>query len=126
VVYRLDRLTRKVLDWAHLIARFREAGTELSVVTGNLHHGMFAAGDLTLNLSVSFAELEHDIIVARLLDAHAARRGRGLRSAGRIPFGYMSDPVTRQLVIHPEEAASVARIFEMAVEASCPQRSQPG
>jgi DNA invertase Pin-like site-specific DNA recombinase len=120
VVHRLDRLTRKVLDWAHLVARFREAGTELSVVTGNLHHGMFAAGDLTLNLSVSFAELEHDIIVARLRDAHAARRSRGLRSAGRIPFGYMSDPVTRQLVIHPEEAASVARIFEMAAEGVMP------
>lgn len=120
VVHRLDRLTRKVLDWARLVAKFREAGTELSVVTGNLHHGMFAAGDLTLNLSVSFAELEHDIIVARLRDAHAARRGRGLRSAGRIPFGYVSDPATRQLVIYPEEAASVARIFEMAAEGVLP------
>jgi site-specific DNA recombinase len=111
---------QKVLDWAHLVARFREAGTELSVVKGNLHHGMFAAGDLTLNLSVSFAELEHDIIVTRLRDAHAARRSRGLRSAGRVPFGYTSDPVTRQLVIHPEEAASVARIFEMAAEGVMP------
>jgi DNA invertase Pin-like site-specific DNA recombinase len=88
VGYRLDRLTRKVLDWARLVAMFREAGTELSVVTGNLHHGMFAAGDLTLNLSVSFfAELERDIIVARLRDAHAARRHRGLRSAGHIRPG---------------------------------------
>jgi site-specific DNA recombinase len=120
VVYRLDRLTRNVLDWARLVARFREAGIEISVVTGNLHHGVYAAGDLLLNLSVVFAEFERDIIVTRLHDAHAARRYRGLRSAGRIPFGYVSDPVTRQLVIHPEEAASVTRIFEMAAEGHLP------
>jgi DNA invertase Pin-like site-specific DNA recombinase len=114
VVYRLDRLTRNVLDWARLVARFREAGTELSVVTGNLDHGVFAAGDLMLNLSAAFAEFERDIIVSRLRDAHAARRHRGLRSAGRVPFGYVSDRTATRRLSMPSCSNELGRQLDSA------------
>jgi site-specific DNA recombinase len=114
VVYRLDRLTRSVLDWAELIGALKRRGTQLSVVSGDLRLGELATSDLLLNLMAAFAEYERELIRDRLRDARAAHRRHGRRSAGRIPFGYRADALSHQLVIEPTEAAVVKDVFERA------------
>lgn len=60
------------------------------------------------------------MIGERLRDARAALRARGLRNAGRVPFGYASDPLSHQLAVKPEQAAIVKRMFEMAAAGTPP------
>lgn len=114
VVFRLDRLTRSVLDWADLIGAFKRRGTQLSVVSGDLRLGELATSDLLLNLMAVFAEYERELIRDRLRDARATHRRHGRRSAGRIPFGYRADALSHQLVVEPTEAEVVKSIFERA------------
>ncbi|MHB8874021.1 MAG: recombinase family protein [Myxococcaceae bacterium] len=120
VVFRLDRLTRSVLDWADLISVFKRRGTQLSVVSGDLGLGELATSDLLLNMMAAFAEFEREMISDRLRDARAAHRRRGIRSGGRIPFGYRADALSHQLVIEPTEAAVVKSIFERAAGGGTP------
>lgn len=120
VVQRLDRLTRSVKDWVELVGTFQEHGVGLSVVAGDLHAGELATSDMVLNMLASFAELEREMIGERLRDARDARRARGLRSAGRVPFGYAADPTTRQLLPAAAEADVVQRFFAMAAAGERP------
>jgi|CXWL01.1.fsa_nt_gi site-specific DNA recombinase len=120
VVHRLDRLTRSVADWARLAGAFKRRGTKLVVVAGDLHLGDLAMSDLVLNVLATFAQFEREIIGERLRDARAGLRRRGLRNAGRIPFGYKADPLSHQLVVQPAEAPVVKRMFEMAAACTPP------
>jgi DNA invertase Pin-like site-specific DNA recombinase len=120
VVHRLDRLTRRVLDWARIQHAFRAHGVAISVVQGDLHGTNDAITQLRLNTLAIFAEFERDMIAERLRDARAARRARGLRVAGQLPLGYVADPATRQLVVAPEEAEIVRRMFADAAEGALP------
>ncbi len=120
VVHRVDRLTRRVSDWATLVGTFRRHHAELSVVAGDFHTGEMAMSDVALNVLATFAEFEREIIGERLRDARAALRAHGLRNAGRVPYGYSSDPLSHQLVPRPERAAVVKRIFEMAADGVLP------
>jgi site-specific DNA recombinase len=96
VVHRLHRLTRSVSDWANLVGTFKRRGTALTIVVGDIHLGDLAMSDLMLNVLGRFAEFEREIIGERLRDARAALRRRGIRNAGRVPFGYSSDPLSHQ------------------------------
>ena len=120
VVHRLDRLTRSVSDWATLVGAFRRRGTQLSVVVGDIHLGDLAFSDLVLNLLATFAQFEREMIGERLRDARAALRAHGIRNAGRIPFGYSSDPLSHQLVVDRKKADIVHRMFEMAASGATP------
>ena len=120
VVHRLDRLTRSVSDWANLVGTFKRRGTQLTIVSGDIHLGELAMSDLVLNVLATFAEFEREIIGERLRDARAALRSRGIRNAGRVPFGYSSDPLSHQLVVQPAEAPVVKRMFEMAAAGAPP------
>lgn len=119
-VHRLDRLTRSVADYTRLVAAFKRRGTRLTIVVGNVHMGELAMSDLVLNILATFAEFEHEIIGERLRDARAALRARGIRNAGRVPFGYSADPLSRQLVVRPQQAAVVKRMFKMAAAGAPP------
>jgi len=66
------------------------------------------------NVLASFGEFERDIIGDRLRESRAARRARGLRSSGRVPFGYQANPATRQLDVHLGEAEIVREFFGRA------------
>jgi hypothetical protein len=68
----------------------------------------------------TFAQFEREIIGERLRDARAGLRRRGLRNAGRVPFGYKADPLSHQLVVQSAEAPVVKRIFEMAAAGAPP------
>ncbi len=120
VVHRLDRLTRSVADWAKLAGAFKRRGTKLVVVAGDIHLGDLAMSDLVLNVLATFAQFEREIIGERLRDARAGMRRRGLRNAGRVPFGYKADPLSHQLVVQPAEAPVVKRMFEMAAAGTPP------
>lgn len=108
LVHRLDRLTRSVRDWANLVGTFKRRGTKLTIVSGDIHLGDLAMSDLVLNVLATFAEFERELIGERLRDARAALRSRGIRNAGRVPFGYSSDPLSHQLVVQHGRALAAA------------------
>lgn len=119
VVHRVDRLSRNLSHFVRLLEFFRRFEVEVSFVDGPVEStGSFAR--LQLNMLGTFAEFELAMISERLTDARRARRERGLRSAGRLPFGYRSDPETRQLVPNPPDAAFVRRCFERAAAGVLP------
>ncbi|TNF24065.1 MAG: recombinase family protein [Deltaproteobacteria bacterium] len=111
VVTRLDRLTRRMADWARLSDWFKRAGVDLVIVDGNAGaSGPLAS--LVNNVVASFAEFERELVSERQRDARGRARARGLRTAGRVPLGYASDPNTKQLVINEREAPIVREFFE--------------
>ena len=114
VVHRFDRLTRSVRDWARLGQFLEEMGVELSVVAGGFHDVGVATSGFVCNLLATFGEFERERIGERLRESRAARSARGLRSSGRVPFGYQSIPASRQLEPHPVEADIVREFFERA------------
>jgi site-specific DNA recombinase len=120
VVHRVDRLSRKLSAFVHLLDFFSQHRVGISFVDGALATSGGALDRLQLSLLSTFAEFEHSMITERLRDAHAARRAQGLRSAGRLPFGYTSSPETKQLVPHPEQAAFVRSCFTRAAAGTLP------
>ena len=114
VVHRLDRLTRNARDWARIQMHLEPRNLGVAVVTGSVQTGTTALAGFQLNMLAAIAEFEREMIADRLRDARAARKQRGLRSAGRVPFGYSSDPHTRQLLIVPSEAEIVRMAFRLA------------
>ncbi|MDQ3037760.1 MAG: recombinase family protein [Myxococcota bacterium] len=114
IVYRLDRLTRKLTDWALLVRMFERFNVGLTIVHGAIDAEAGSLARLQLNLLATFAELERDMICERLADARAAKKARGERAAGRVPLGYAADPQTKQLVIVESEAAVVRWFFTEA------------
>ncbi len=120
VIYRFDRLTRSLADWVKLLEMFERHEVNLSMTTGDLGEPHVATGKLMLNLLATFSEFERGLIRERLRDARAAKRQRGLRSAGLVPFGFASKPATRQLVPVTSECNVVMQVFEKAATGSKP------
>lgn len=121
VVYRLDRFTRKLTDWAELAGLLQQFNVGLTVVQGSVHADGGTLARLQMNVLATFAELERDMIADRLADARAARNARGERSAGRVPLGYTPDPRTKQLVVAETEAATVRWFFSRAAQGEAPR-----
>lgn len=120
VVHRVDRLSRKLSAFVHLLDFFAQLRVGISFVDGALATSGGALDRLQLSLLSTFAEFEHSMISERLRDAHAARRAQGLRSAGRLPFGYTSSLETKQLVPHPQHASFVRSCFARAAGGTLP------
>ena len=87
VVYKVDRLSRSLLDFAKLMERFGKAGASFVSVTQNFSTAD-AMGRLTLNMLMSFAEFEREMIGERTRDKIAAQRRRGKWTGGTVPLGY--------------------------------------
>lgn len=96
LVYRLDRLSRSVVDSVSLLNEFRERGIDLVIVTAP-EIGSTAHDSLILNLLSIFAEFERDLVVKRIADARAALKRRGRRVGGALPETIFSQ-VRAQLV----------------------------
>jgi site-specific DNA recombinase len=120
VVHRLDRLSRTVRDFLELLQEFRSQGIGLSIITMPELSGS-ASDELVLNLISAFAEFEREIIGDRLADARRSLKRQGLRVAGAIPYGYSTNPHTKQLVIVPTEANHVRQMFELAADGKTPR-----
>ena len=113
VVYKVDRLSRSLMDFSRLVELFDQHGVSFVSVTQqfNTTHSM---GRLTLNILLSFAQFEREIISERTRDKMAATRRKGKWSGGHPILGY--DVVERKLVINEAEAACVRQIFELYLE----------
>jgi site-specific DNA recombinase len=118
VVYRIDRLSRNVAQWAELTELFEAHGASLGVVCGALLREGGPMARLQGSMLACFAELERTMTRERIADTRTALRARGLRSAGRVPFGYTAE--RKQLVIHTDEALVVREIFVLAARGVLP------
>lgn len=108
VVYKVDRLTRSLLDFAKLVATFDEAGTSFVSVTQSFNTTT-SMGRLTLNMLLSFAQFEREVTAERIPDKIAASKAKGMWMGGTPPLGYRPDG--RSLAIVEEHAALIRDIF---------------
>ncbi|MAM71819.1 MAG: resolvase [Gammaproteobacteria bacterium] len=108
VVYKVDRLTRSLADFAKLIELFDKHDVSFVSVTQQFNTTS-SMGRLTLNVLLSFAQFEREITGERIRDKLAASKQKGMWMGGVIPLGYDLD--NRQLKINPEEAEKVKLIF---------------
>ncbi|MBC7102824.1 MAG: recombinase family protein [Parvibaculum sp.] len=113
VVYKIDRLSRSLMDFAKLVEVFDRGGVTFVSVTQSFNTTT-SMGRLTLNILLSFAQFEREVIGERIRDKIAASRKRGMWMGGFVPLGY--EVRDRKLVINDAEAATVRMIFERFVE----------
>ena len=113
VVYKVDRLTRSLLDFAKLVEAFDGAGVSFVSVT-QAFNTTTSMGRLTLNMLLSFAQFEREVTAERIRDKIAASKAKGMWMGGIPPLGYRPDG--RTLAIVPEHAAIVADIFRRYLE----------
>ena len=109
VVYKIDRLTRSLADFAQMVAVFDQHDVSFSAVTQQINSAT-SMGRLMLNVLLSFAQFEREVTSERIRDKIAAAKRKGMWMGGVPSIGY--DVVNRQLVVNDAEAAVVRRIFE--------------
>src|SRR3979490_3169203 len=109
VVYKIDRLSRSLMDFSRLVEVFDKHEVTFVSVTQSFNTTT-SMGRLTLNILLSFAQFEREVIGERIRDKFAASRARGMWMGGSVPLGY--DIRDRKLVINEGEAATVRMIFE--------------
>ena len=114
VIYKLDRITRTLLDFVRLMDLFDQYGVSFVAVTQNFDTGD-STGRLILNVLLTFAQFEREIASDRLRDKFSAMRQRGMFVGGNPPFGY--DLVDKRLIINPGEARVVRWMFRRYLEA---------
>ena len=119
VIYRLDRLSRNLRHFTTLFEELGEHSVALEIVTAP-GMGNAAVDKLMLNVMASFAEFERDLAASRIAEARAHLKAHGRRIAGATPFGYSTDPHTKQLVVCDEEASAVVRMFQWAAQGITP------
>lgn len=112
VVYKIDRLSRSLMDFARLVEIFDRNQVTFVSVTQSFNTTT-SMGRLTLNILLSFAQFEREVIGERIRDKIAASRKRGMWMGGFVPLGYCVE--NRKLVIEESEAATVRMIFERFV-----------
>ncbi|MFO8011907.1 MAG: recombinase family protein [Phycisphaerae bacterium] len=110
VVYKVDRLSRSLLDFARLMALFDEHGVSFASVSQPFSTAT-SMGRLTLNVLLSFAQFERETIAERIRDKVAAAKRRGKYTGGPPILGYDVDRDAKRLVVNSEEADLVRRIF---------------
>ena len=115
VVYKIDRLSRSLMDFAKLVEAMEAHGVTFVSVTQSFNTTT-SMGRLTLNILLSFAQFEREVIGERIRDKVAASKARGMWMGGKVPLGY--DVANRKLVVNDAEAARVRRVFEAFVETS--------
>jgi site-specific DNA recombinase len=113
VVYKVDRLTRSLADFAKIVELFDAQHVSFVAVTQQFNTTT-SMGRLTLNVLLSFAQFEREVIGERIRDNVAASKRKGMWMGGTIPMGY--DLRERKLVVNHEEARVVKRIFERYLE----------
>jgi len=113
VVYKVDRLTRSLADFAKIVEVFDAQGVSFVSVT-QAFNTTSSMGRLTLNVLLSFAQFEREVTGERIRDKIAASKAKGMWMGGRPPLGY--DARDQKLVVNEEEAATVRHIFERYLE----------
>ncbi len=116
VVYKIDRLTRSLFDFAKIVETFDAASVSFVSVTQSFNTTT-SMGRLTLNVLLSFAQFEREVTGERIRDKIAASKRKGMFMGGNVPLGY--DLVDHRLLINPgkhrRSARSSTSSFDMAV-----------
>jgi len=108
VVYKVDRLTRSLLDFAKLVEAFDKAGTSFVSITQSFNTTT-SMGRLTLNMLLSFAQFEREVTAERIRDKITASKAKGMWMGGTPPLGYRPDG--RSLAIVEEHAEIIREIY---------------
>lgn len=115
VVYKVDRLTRSLADFAKMVEILDNAGASFVSVT-QAFNTTNSMGRLTLNVLLSFAQFEREVISERIKDKVAASKARGMWMGGPVPLGYRVED--RKLVVVPTEAETVRHIMRRYLESA--------
>jgi DNA invertase Pin-like site-specific DNA recombinase len=116
VVYKIDRLTRSLADFARIVERFDARGISFVSVT-QAFNTTSSMGRLTLNVLLSFAQFEREVTGERIRDKIAASKAKGMWMGGMLPLGYdLPAPGTRTLLVNDAEAKVVRAIFARYLE----------
>ncbi|MEY8120363.1 recombinase family protein [Falsihalocynthiibacter sp. BN13B15] len=110
VVYKIDRLTRSLGDFARLVDRLDAANASFVSVTQSFNTAT-SMGRLTLNVLLSFAQFEREVTAERIRDKIAASKRKGMWMGGMVPLGY--NAAGRTLEINGEEAETIRTLFEL-------------
>jgi len=113
VVYKVDRLTRSLMDFARMVELFDGNGVSFVSVTQQFNTTT-SIGRLTLNVLLSFAQFEREVTGERIRDKVAASKKKGLWMGGLVPLGY--DLKDRALIINESEAEAVRTLFRLYLE----------
>ena len=116
VVYKVDRLTRSLADFAKIVERSKDRSVSFVSVTQQFNTTT-SMGRLTLNVLLSFAQFEREVTGERIRDKIAASKRKGMWMGGVVPMGY--DLEDRHLVVNPEEARRVKEIYEAYLAEGC-------
>ena len=119
VVYKVDRLTRSLADFAKIVETFDKQGISFVSVTQQFNTTT-SMGRLTLNVLLSFAQFEREVTGERIRDKIAASKRKGMWMGGVVPLGY--ELHDRNLVVHPPDADAVKQIFELYLKLGCVSR----
>jgi DNA invertase Pin-like site-specific DNA recombinase len=118
IVYKLDRISRSILDFSSMMVKFEACRVEFVSSTEKFDTSS-PMGRAMLNICIVFAQLERETIQKRVADAYFARSQKSFYMGGRIPYGFMLEPIvidrvrTARYIINPKEVAVVRLIFEM-------------
>ncbi len=121
ICYKLDRVSRSILDFATMMDEFQRYGVEFVSYTEKFDTST-PMGRAMLNICIVFAQLERETIQQRVTDAYCARSRRGFYMGGRVPYGYKLEPYqidgkrTSHYVLDEEEAEVIRLIYSMYAE----------
>lgn len=115
LVYKVDRLSRSLLDFTKLVEVFDQCGVSFVSITQSFNTST-AMGKLVLNILLSFAEFERAIIAERVRDKIAGAKRKGKFTGGTPVLGYDVNPDSHKLVVNPNEARIVRNIFKRFAE----------
>jgi len=121
VVYKVDRLTRSLADFAKIVEQFDKQGISFVSVTQQFNTTT-SMGRLTLNVLLSFAQFEREVTGERIRDKIAATKRKGMWMGGVVPLGYDLDD--RHLVLNPAEAEQVQEIYQLYLKLGCVTKLQ--
>jgi site-specific DNA recombinase len=116
VVYKVDRLTRSLADFARIVQVFDSRNMSFVSITQQFNTTS-SMGRLTLNVLLSFAQFEREVTGERIRDKIAASKRKGMWMGGRVPLGY--DLKDRKLIVNPAEAKQIQEIFRAYLEVGC-------
>jgi DNA invertase Pin-like site-specific DNA recombinase len=119
IVYKIDRLTRSLSDFARLVDRLDAANASFVSVTQQFNTST-SMGRLTLNVLLSFAQFEREVTAERIRDKIAASKKKGMWMGGRVPLGYERSDTG--LVINAAEADTVRKLFAAYLDLGCVRR----
>lgn len=113
VVYKVDRLTRSLMDFSKIIDVFDRHETSFVSITQQFNTTT-SMGRLTLNILLSFAQFEREVTGERIRDKISASKKKGMWMGGKVPLGYLKED--KKLIIHKEDSRKVQMLFEKYLE----------